>query len=103
MVEKDLDIGIPADHVVAMHQHEGVSVRGDAITCNFGRRVDRSRDDGSDESVALAHDRFDESGPIRILAERLPYLSDCGIDGGVAIEEHVRAPQRRKNAVASDE
>src|SRR3954468_13128124 len=103
MIEKDMDVGVAPDQVFTVLQCEGVRPAREPIECNLPLRVRRFRNDLSDEPIAFAHDCLDPSRPIHIVAERLSYFPHRGIDRGVAIEEYVGSPQRRMNAVASDE
>src|SRR3954454_25404200 len=103
MVEKDMDVGIAPDQVLPVLQGEGMRPSRQPVIRSLAVRLRCFLDDRPDESMAFAHDRFDESWPIRIVAEHLSYLPHRGIDRGGAIQNHGRAPQGRVNTVASDE
>src|SRR6478735_6065129 len=103
MVEKHLDVRIAPDDVLAVLQGERVRPSCEPVTCRRGLPVEWRRDDSPHESIALADDGLDESRSIRVFAQRLSDLSNRGIDRRVAIEEHLRAPQSRIDAVAVDE
>src|SRR3954470_943661 len=103
MIENDVAVRIAPDHVFTDLQCEGAPPAREPMDCNLTLRVHCFPNNLPDKSIAFAHDGFDESRPIYIVAERLSDFPHRSIDRGVVIEEHVRTPQRGMNVVANHE
>jgi hypothetical protein len=75
----------------------------DAVTRGPTARARPAAVHGRNEPIAFAHDRLHESGLAGVVAERLADLPHRGVDRGIALDEHVPAPQCRLNPAAIDE
>src|SRR6266567_2724852 len=103
MVEMDVHAWIAPQQVVALLQREGVLASHQAIFRKVALRACSPAFERRNEPVALSYDRLDESGPIGIFVERPANLPHRRVDRGIAVDEHVGAPERRMNPAAIHE